>query len=489
MGHRIVSFLTDFLPQHPGLFRSPEVRERTRVELELLQECLEDVALRIDEEECNQFVANFDPAAIVVEDDDDDDVTEDSTVEDEDQDSVGARSGEMLTPPKGGSGSSSVGDAAKKVRVVHFEDWVAFPQTGKVDLDTALSDRKAAESPTAETVGTTGTGSIENLDASYFSSSSDEFGMETRKSPDMHSSARNRSTARSPYYVSDSEDDRSKEGDESAAYSSSRQMYPVHVSLDFLEKIANEEVEYETDSEAADSWAQGDGESAYNGHAVSSSGVAPTCDPARIAFRELMKRLPLKQSLLSDVLNKECGNSPSPTFLDILNKSIEAGTGGSASAPEDEVEGVSQKILRTEERVESEIQRYLESEEDDAEIFIETCHNNLRVIGPNSTHSSYSGEGSESLSSEKTIIPSSDSSFSRYTSSSKPSASSPSLQESRTSAFRPFDADDDDEVQAVSALQRSTFNSFHETFLEDDTWVAFDNSQSRVPVNFFASMS
>lgn len=464
MGHRIVTFLTDCLPQHPGLFRSPEVRERTRNELERLQECLEDLAVRIDEEECNHFVANFDPALLAMEDDDDDDVTEDSTVEDEDEDenSLSTSGDKMIcTPPKGGSNSSLVGDDAKRTRLVRFEDWEDFPKSGSQDVDTPLYDRKHVESPTAETVGTTGTGSsIEPLDSFNVSSSSDEIGRESRYSPELHTNTSNSHTARSSDYVSDSEDDTSNGEDEK---SSSSHLYPVHVRLDFLERIANEEVEYETDSEAADSWAQGDGESAYNGPAPSSSAGAPTCDPARIAFREMMKRLPLNTCSWSEVVNREDGNCPSPTFLDILSKSIKA-TSGNKSIAEDQVDGDCQKTLQKEERVESEIQRYLESEEDDAEIFIATCHNKLRTNdSPNSSIIGGDGHKSDtSLLSERRIIPSSDSSFSRYSPSNKPS-------------------------QEATEESPATFDSFQDNFLDDDTWVAFDNSQSRVPVNFFAA--
>jgi hypothetical protein len=52
----------------------------------------------------------------------------------------------------------------------------------------------------------------------------------------------------------------------------------------FLEHIATEDVCYETDSAAADSWAQ-DNDS-IEPPASSASGI--TCDPARLAFQELL---------------------------------------------------------------------------------------------------------------------------------------------------------------------------------------------------------
>lgn len=61
-----------------------------------------------------------------------------------------------------------------------------------------------------------------------------------------------------------------------------------HISS-FLLKIANEDVIYETDSEAEDSWAQKDDESL---ELSSISEPALTCDPARIAFQEILNQLP-----------------------------------------------------------------------------------------------------------------------------------------------------------------------------------------------------
>jgi hypothetical protein len=66
---------------------------------------------------------------------------------------------------------------------------------------------------------------------------------------------------------------------------------PTH----FLKKIANEDVRYESDSEAADSWAQsggGDGNSGLLSTGSSGNAPALTCDPARLALREIMNRVP-----------------------------------------------------------------------------------------------------------------------------------------------------------------------------------------------------
>ena len=104
------------------------------------------------------------------------------------------------------------------------------------------------------------------------------------------------------------------------------------VSLDFLKTIACEPVLYETDSEAADSWANGE-DNTVNSRSrpclPSSSGVAPTSDPARIAFRNIMNKLPHKSILQRN--NQPRSESPvdprsprpesvSPTFSDIMEE-------------------------------------------------------------------------------------------------------------------------------------------------------------------------
>lgn len=62
---------------------------------------------------------------------------------------------------------------------------------------------------------------------------------------------------------------------------------PIYNSfgLDFLKRIASEDVRYETDSEAVDSWAQ---ESEIESAVYSMSSMGDTYDPARIALKEIL---------------------------------------------------------------------------------------------------------------------------------------------------------------------------------------------------------
>jgi hypothetical protein len=213
MGYRMVSFLTECLPRHPG-YRRPSVnnlRKQKLWELDHLQVCLEALALKIDEEQCNKYAEDFDPLVHV-------DNSDSSDSEDE------------------------------EVTAAASNGWVAFADS--------KNEKPQADSPTS-TVTTSGTSSFEALDC-YSSDDS----MPERKID-----------------FSDYEED-----------SHGRESLLDDLSTDFLEKVANEKVEYESDSDAADSWAQG--EDAESVSPTLSSGQGIICDPARIALKTLMSHVP-----------------------------------------------------------------------------------------------------------------------------------------------------------------------------------------------------
>ena len=107
--------------------------------------------------------------------------------------------------------------------------------------------------------------------------------------------------------LADDDDDDDDEDDELLVYD----LDPPVLASSILKKIAKENVRYETDSEASDSWAQ-DGASD-----TTSSGTEAltSCDPARLAFREIMNRhseqlLSLQQEM--DRLLREDSPPPPP---------------------------------------------------------------------------------------------------------------------------------------------------------------------------------
>ena len=318
MGFRIISFLTECLPQHPGLSKAPMVQEQSKEELKHLRKCLEDVALRIDECVCNDFVDDGDNFL----------------------DSMIAQQMEKEEADESKKSWSSSSDEE-----LQLESWVDFNEFKKLEESTSdrQKERKLSESPTSETVGTTGTGSVEAVDSSDTKSNSSE----NSKSEEESVGRRRRKSKKEKVEVEDlnsviRDDDFSDKDypphwdDESLTSYSSRPMTLLRksVSLDFLKTIACEPVLYETDSEAADSWANGE-DNTVNSRSrpclPSSSGVTPTSDPARLAFRNLMNKLPHKSILQRDAKQPESPIDPrsprstvtrvvSPTFSDIMEE-------------------------------------------------------------------------------------------------------------------------------------------------------------------------
>lgn len=309
MGFRIVSFLSKCLPKHPGFSSSPLIQKRSKSELDLLWKCLEDVALRIDEFVCNQFV-------------DDGDLFLDSTIaaEMENEDSDGEE-----TPTKSRVVNTGKFNTSTNFRVVEqTENWVNFDEFQNLEQKSAEGssteqiERKLSESPTSETVGTAGTESVEPLDSSDAKSNSSANSHSdtekcVRQIPNRESVFTLKEEYESYYFDDDSrvirddnfDMDELSEMDESLKSYSSKPFTLLRksVSLNFLKTIACEPVLFETDSDAADSWANTEVNTISPNSKKSrpclpsSSGVTPTSDPARIAFRDLMSKLPHKSIL------------------------------------------------------------------------------------------------------------------------------------------------------------------------------------------------
>lgn len=213
------------------------MRGESRYELDQLHRCLERVALQIDEDRLNRFMTDdFEP----IVDDVSDSESEDGSLE------------------EGNDFQETTSQQQQQTG-----DWEPFANWGPE------SQRKQADSPTVDTVVTSGTESMEQYEIS-----SDESDKEPSE------------PQRLLQYSQDFYDD--DEGDYHDEQPPSR-FHHVEFELDayFLERIANEDVKYETDSEAMDSWAQ-DADSV----APSESSGGVTYDPARLALRTLLDRCP-----------------------------------------------------------------------------------------------------------------------------------------------------------------------------------------------------
>jgi len=528
MGHRIVSFLTECLPQHPGLGRAPLVRHRSKQELNLLKKCLEDVALRIDEQVCNHFGDDGDLFldSMLIGEMDKDEYEEDGT-----------------------SSSSSSPDAAKQPdsdAVFDFEaNWVDFSEAAFGVDNTKNSkfvsfakdlERKSAESPTAETIGTTGTtgtgslgptdNSYANCDSSRNSEGNEEIRRSSAESTDENETDDDYEDEDDDYvddddlveYNYDDENDRvirdddndhfevdefseEDDDDDDDDYTYDNYTYDeeddfdLHsrsgtifkgVRLDFLRTIACQPVLYETDSEAADSWANTVDESTTTASRSrpclpSSSGVTPTCDPARLAFRDLMNKLPHESILQRNNESKQLMNGGplylSPVPSPLMQSPSTSPTLMGVLGERDSVKTSNVGYTNFDDLLDHEIKDYLDSSQvdEDPRKFVETCHEKLNVQS--------NGNGNDSSTISRPQRRDSRSAASSYVSSSSSSSSSSTVQSSssslkslinrtgsQTSAFSSFSRSKQQQQPIQKQLPKSN------SVFEVGDWVPFDNS-------------
>eukprot|EP00980_Cylindrotheca_fusiformis_P008320 scaffold1739_cov109-Cylindrotheca_fusiformis.AAC.12 len=220
LGHRILSFLTVYLPSHPDFSkpRSWNLRNKCRREVKTLKLCLEDIAVLIDELYCNQCldsVPDFENSLFHFQ---------------QNQDSV------------------------YKSDKFHVENWTAF------------SECRGAENPLKKDSPHT-TPSTIGSESDTSSSDGSEANAELNEISDSTDNT--------------NDDDEEEEGGK------------ILLSLDFSEsveedeylyQVANEYVPFEVDSDASDSWAQGDPGRSSSFFSYG-NGNSLTCDPAEIAFR------------------------------------------------------------------------------------------------------------------------------------------------------------------------------------------------------------
>eukprot|EP00535_Pseudo-nitzschia_heimii_P000559 CAMPEP_0197176548 /NCGR_PEP_ID=MMETSP1423-20130617/2430_1 /TAXON_ID=476441 /ORGANISM="Pseudo-nitzschia heimii, Strain UNC1101" /LENGTH=805 /DNA_ID=CAMNT_0042625931 /DNA_START=218 /DNA_END=2635 /DNA_ORIENTATION=- len=344
MGFRIISFLTECLPEHPGFKPASLVQERSKHELEDLRNCLRDVALKIDECVCNKFVEDGDMFL---------DSLLSSEMDEEDADDEN-ESTENNVNSETTSNNSWSSPAQDKVTV--FENWVNFDEFDKMEQqskDDAEQEHKRnlSDSPTSETVGTTGSDSGDAK--SNTSNSNKSVGSKyVRRMTDSDNSIKSIEKTEDEEVEEKSFDDEDSRViredvfemdelsliddfslmDESVKSYSSQPFTLLRksVNLNFLKSIACEPVLFETDSDAADSWANNEPDPKSRPCVPSSSGVAPTSDPARLAFRNLMSKLPHKTILKrhsqkdsTESKSDDTAESPrpaSPTFSDIMEE-------------------------------------------------------------------------------------------------------------------------------------------------------------------------
>jgi len=268
MGHRLKAFLGQALPQHPHYKRIQvaQLRSKSLRNLAWIKEKMHDLALKIDEDQLNTYITmDFEPEP--------DDISTSSSEPDfEDDDDESSAFADF----------SSMGS-------VDDQEWHAFAGWGSSHF--SQCPQKAA--PLVDS-----TESESSSQGPEISSSVDESDSEDEQPSDelINLSELDNEIEDEPQaYVTfqDDDDDDSQKSDGKS---------------EFLRKIADEDVCYESDSEAVDSWAQEDSES--HAQSCASSGSALTYDPARIAFREIMINIPKDHKLLYTRTNN---NTPRQT--------------------------------------------------------------------------------------------------------------------------------------------------------------------------------
>ena len=486
MGHRIISFLTESLPRHPGLSRAPDVRERAKYELDLLWKCVEDVALQIDENICNQFIDDGD-LLIDAYDDDDDDNDNDN---DNDADVSGHEHNLSILNDKSESSFAKSSKNINTAKMVRFENCVSFPN-GKLETDEIVRhDRKLVESPTSETVVTSGTESLEPLDTSYMGLLPPDI---TYKYKNIDETSRDRNFTIAnvctigndrfddidddSFGIDDFYDD--NQNDSSSL--SSRCLYTnvKRVRLDFLDKISQEEVVYETDSEAADSWANG-GDFGTGGTCLASSSGSLTCDPARIAFRDLMNRLPQKLLQMKATQTRSLSAHVAETTCDDAVLALTK-----REKVQDFRDECDENQMTTEQQVGIEIKDYLESSDSrDHTQFLEICQHKMKTTkhakigdtfirpqGRTFIHSSSSSSSSSlpSLTLSSSPLSSLNSAFSSF-------ERAPHQQNNEKLQLQHIMNVNDTGKTTSAAFQRTTpLEIITDNLFAQEDWISFDN--------------
>lgn len=314
-GYRIMTFLSKALPQHPD-YQSPQLANlRSKVDhnLRWIARKMSEISNAIDEEQLNNFILNdYFPDPEVDNDDEDDDS---SSVASDDAETGGKSftlNSDHWETFEGWTFHPNSGTIGSKLS----EQWISKSQTvpGVIETDdsTLSFDHQsvASENNLAEVHSPRISGKFENQVNSNTLAPSGESVPESvqrieqdcRHVPDPE-----------PVLCDSFEEDDDDDDDEQGINSSTPMSYQIEIDImeaRFLQKVAREDVRFETDSDAMDSWAPNN--AGRNGSEIS-AGNEFTCDPARIAFREIMRTYPRSRSIQANVVhtaNISTANSP-----------------------------------------------------------------------------------------------------------------------------------------------------------------------------------
>jgi hypothetical protein len=271
MGHRLINFLTA-VQKHPSYRSALPQGKSTEQNLSWIHEKMRHIAFLIDEEQLNLYITNdFDPD---IHDDEEDDPT----------DHDNGKTQSEWEDFAGWSFSSS------------------FTKHDRADTSVTLDTDESSQ----------------DVDEDQFS------GLIVRKLPEFDLEEDDY-IDKDPELENISDEDHDDHNDYVGDYEQDdyrgKFVYEVQTSAfasSFLKKIARERVRYETDSEAADSWAQSNDDGAVSETTSSATGteaLSISCDPARIAFREIMNRHSEQLLLLQLEVDRLQNDSPTSSPL------------------------------------------------------------------------------------------------------------------------------------------------------------------------------
>lgn len=295
MGHRLETFLSIALPQHPEYERPKLARKRAQAERDLkwIRVQLQDIACAIDEIQLNNYMdRQYDPAA--------DDVS-----------SCSGSSSASDSPSCEGKGPLSGGESTWEA----FTGWSTDKSPGLAETDTSNSDVR--ESDEEEDIKDTTFGEPveflfdieppmihnDDIDDTHDNDEDSFPNPEDYPDPELPEPSQLFPDPDLNMALTDEDIDEDDEGDgdvhEHDVLNLRCALNEPILATPFLKKIATQDVCYEDDSDACDSWEQDEEENSVD--LSNSSGSLLTCDPARIAFREIMNRIPRNQVVSSRI--------------------------------------------------------------------------------------------------------------------------------------------------------------------------------------------
>ena len=256
MGHRLLAFIGQALPLHPeyGKSSAAAFRAQATLDLEWIQDKMQDLALKIDEEQLNLYITmDFDPQP-----------EDDSTISSAEAD------------------FSNFADfsASNAEGWEDFTDWAFQPSAVETDASSSMNTSGDESSPEPRGFDSDKPGPVDDPQIIF---DLEEEESSTEGTPE----AKRVEIQTLPQAFVQFNDDEEDFDNESCSDDYKYDLNDARTASSFLKRIAKEDVRYETDSEAVDSWAQD-----CDVGSRASSGTLPTYDPARIAFREIMNKIP-----------------------------------------------------------------------------------------------------------------------------------------------------------------------------------------------------